>query len=389
MVDFKSLVENNYDYMVEMRRRIHKRPCLSGEEQETSELIASQLEAFEIPYHVDEIGNVIGHLSGAGKGKRIALRADIDALPMQENTGLPFTSEKPGIMHACGHDMHTATLLGAAKAIKSVIDELSGEVFFCFQVGEEQGFGALEVVEYLESHGGVDTCFAIHVDPFSPSGTFALKSGPVFSASTMFEITVTGLGGHGSSPWLSIDPIKPACEMLLRLPSIVPDNFSIFDPIVISPCSIVSGTAANIIPDKAVIKGNIRFYDMKLEEQIKDKIKILIDSISESYGVKADIEYSRHTTPPVINSKECCEEFIKVLSEQGIPFKEILNPYTASDNFSEFLSKYGGIYTYGGVTPPGVENIPFHNAKFSPDETALSTFLRITLAYTFNFLKTV
>ncbi|NLL91829.1 MAG: amidohydrolase [Ruminococcaceae bacterium] len=389
MFDFKSLVESNYDYMVEMRRHIHKRPCLSGDEQETSELIASQLETLKIPYHIDELGNVVGRLSGAEGGKRIALRADIDALPMQEDTNLPYASEKPGIMHACGHDMHTAALLGAARAIKSVIDELSGDVFFCFQVGEEQGFGALEIVDYLESQGGVDTCFAIHVDPFSPSGTFALKSGPVFSASTMFEITVTGLGGHGSAPWLSIDPIKPACEILLRLPSIVPNNFSIFDPVVISPCSIVSGTAANIVPEKAVIKGNIRFYDMKLEEQIKDKIKILIDSISESYGVKAEIEYSAHTVPPVINSKECCEEFVKVLNEQDIPFKKILNPYTASDNFSEFLSKYGGIYTYGGVASLGDEIIPFHNAKFSPDETALSTFLRVTLAYTFDFLKIV
>lgn len=386
MRDYKSLAAGVYEYMVSMRREIHRRPCLTDNERETTEFIAGQMETFGIPYHIDARDNLIGKIEGR-PGRRIALRADTDALPLLEDTGLPFSSQKEGVMHACGHDLHVANLLGTAKVLNENRAELNGTVYVCFQIGEEQSKGAFEVIEYLEKEGGVDGCFGLHVNPDSPTGTIQSRRGALMSGSSLFDIEVTGTGGHGSTPWRSLDPIKPACEMALQIAALPATRFSAFDPITINPCAINSGSAGNIIPGKAYIKGNYRFFRNELYEEIAGAIEAVCEGIAKAYGVTAKLTLSKNHSPPMLNQDRAFERLQRVLNERGIPFSEIPEPWMGSDNYAEYLKRFGGLYCFGGVTAKDSPGYPVHNTKFNPDEKALAVFCETFLAYTDAFLN--
>ena len=214
------------DYMISIRRHFHMYPELSLKEEKTSLRIQQELTEMGIPFDVVGHRNVVGRIEFARPGKRLAIRADIDALPMQEEIDSEFKSTVPGVMHACGHDVHAATLLAAAKCLTEMKDELSGTVYLCFQVAEEiSGGGPQEIIEYLNSKGGVDEVIANHMTPaLDPYVTSAI-SGPANAGNCQWRITVRGRGGHGSRPDLSIDPIRPATEILQKIcsiPSIAP-----------------------------------------------------------------------------------------------------------------------------------------------------------------------
>ena len=386
MKDYKKLARDVFDYMVEARRELHRRPCLTGDERETTEFIAKQMEALGIPYHIDGVNNLIGKIGGR-PGKRIALRADTDALPMVESTGLPFSSEKEGVMHACGHDFHVANLLGAAKVLSENKRELNGIVYLCFQVSEEQSMGAFEVIEYLEKEGGVDGCFGLHVNPDGKTGSIGAKRGAIMAGSSLFEIEINGRGGHGSTPWLSLDPIKPAMETALRIAALPATRFSAFDAITVNPCSIISGSAANIVPDKAVIKGNFRFFRNELYAEIVDAIEAASEGIALSYGVTATLTFAKNHSPPMINRDEAFDRLERVLSAQSIPLEVLSEPWMGADNFAEYLNRFGGLYCFGGVTAENSAAYPVHNVRFNPDERALAVFCEVFLAYTDAFLN--
>lgn len=384
MPDFKKLADDVFDYMVAVRRTIHRRPSITDEEGETRDYIATELEKMGIPFRTDGVNNILATIKGNGS-RRIALRADIDALPMNEDTGLSFRSEKPGAMHACGHDFHIANLLGVAKALSDITEELSGTVFLCFQAGEEQSKHALSLLSMLKEEGGADSCFSMHVTPGEETGVIEYRHGPIMAGCSLFSVEIEGRGGHGSMPWMSKDPLKPAAEMLLRLAALPAIRFSAFDPVVINPCAIEGGTAGNIVPQSAVIRGNIRYFRNELYDKIVDAMREVVENVADSYGVTAKLAMAAEQAPAMVNDDAAVDRLKSVLEKQGIPSVELSEPWMASDNYSEFLRKYGGTYCFGGVTKKGTTPYPIHNPKFNPDEAALKTFCEMFLAYTFAF----
>ena len=380
MRDYVKETNDVFSYMVEVRRHIHEYPCLTDNEYETAKYISDQLTSLGINHCFSEQNNIVAKIEG-NTSKSIAVRADMDALPIEEETFLPFTSKNKGIMHACGHDFHVANLLGLAKVLTKSGTPLNGTVYLCFQVGEEQSKGADDIVNYLNSVGGVETCIGLHVDPSLEVGTVTSKPGALMAGSSLFDITVTGRGGHGSTPWLSSDPIKPACDIVLRIASLAATTFSSFDSIVINPCSIVSGTAGNIVPDTALIKGNIRYFKPGQLEEIVTAITSVIDGIAASYGVTAKLNLSKNQTPVMVASDDAYLRLKKVVDASYYTFEDMLNPWMASDNYSIYLSNYSGIYVFGGVTGKDSNGYSIHTSKFNPDEEALKVFCEIFLRY--------
>lgn len=260
-------------YVIDMRREFHENPELSHHEERTVRRIREELDKLGIPNITVGHNNVIGTLEGGKPGKKIAIRADIDALPVAEANEVPYKSKVEGVMHACGHDGHAAMLLGTAHVLSEIRDQLCGTVYLCFQVAEEIGAGADEIVAYLGSIGGVDQAIGTHLAGGDPAGVINLPDGPMMAGALGFEITVKGVGGHGSRPDRAVDPVKPACDIVLKIAMIPAQYHNPFDTCVVSPCQITAGNKNNIIPETAFIAGNIRFFKYGDGDKIFAKIK--------------------------------------------------------------------------------------------------------------------
>ena len=237
-------------YVIDMRREFHANPEISFQEKRTTARIREELDKIGIPHETVGSGNVVALFDTGRPGKSLAIRADIDALPMDEaDKTTPYCSKVEGVMHSCGHDGHAAMLLGTAKVLTQIKDQLKGKIYLCFQVAEEVGGGAGEIVEYLKQKGGVDGVIGTHLDGGSDAGVIHLPDGPLMAGAQLFEIEVKGVGGHGSRPDKAVDPIKPACDILLKIASIPAQYHNPFDTCVVSPCQIHGGSASNIIPE--------------------------------------------------------------------------------------------------------------------------------------------
>lgn len=383
--DFKLLTEKVRDEMIAFRRDIHEYPELSGQEVRTSRRIAEELEKLNIPYVVDEKRNVIGKLVGEKPGKRIAIRADFDALPLQENTGLPYASKVPGCMHACGHDAHAAGLLGAAKVLAPLRHQLCGTVYFCFQMGEEACQGALEIVAYLEKEGGVDMAVGIHMDSNAPVGQFCCVPGPMMAGAVNWQIKVKGVGGHGSSPWRFVDPIKPLCEIILRITSLSANRITPFEPYIVSPCVLHSGTADNIIPNEAVAAGTVRFYSAQRLEEISAVMESTAKGIAASYGAEAEL-VMKDPCMPVVNDAQAVELGKKVWSDLGYTVQS-REPMAGSDNFGEFLNKYKGFYCFSGAAIPDRPAANGHTPEYAIDENGIIANTAFLTTFVYRFLS--
>ena len=368
--EIRALAQEQQEYMVALRRELHRHPEVAGEEAWTSARIAAELEQIGIPYVVDERRSIIARIAGGRPGKKLALRADIDALPMAEATGLPYASEIPGVMHACGHDAHAAGLMGAARLLWPLRSQLAGEVFLCFQIGEELGYGAPEIIRYLKEQGGVDFVAGIHLMPDWEPGTFICQSGPLMAGVNGWEITVTGKGGHGSAPWNTVDPIRPAAEILLRLGAVQGTRRSAFEQFVISPCIFSAGTARNIIPDTALISGTNRFFSSEQKMQLSELMNQTAQNIAASYGAQAEL-VEGPPTMAVVNDPDAAALAASVVRQIGGAVQQA-TPLLASDNMGDYLQAFPGIYVFAGSAPWEGERLPIHNAGYSPNEDALS-----------------
>ena len=256
------------------RREIHRHPELMYQERRTSALVAKRLEELEIDVQtgVGETG-VIGLLRGARPGKTVLLRADMDALPIDEQNDNEYCSENHGVMHACGHDGHTAMLLGVARLLSDSRNDFAGSVKFMFQRAEEGGAGALKMIEQgLLEDPHVDAAFALHVDPFNYVGKIALRAGPAMAAADRFTITVHGKGGHAARPHYAVDPVVVAAHIVTALQSIVSREVDPNLQAVITVGSITSGTAFNVIPDNATLSGTVRTYVPELRSLIERRL---------------------------------------------------------------------------------------------------------------------
>ena len=375
-MDIHELVKKHEAYLLALRRHFHRHPELSHREFETAARIRAELEAMGLPY--DAVGGTgtVAWLETGRPGKAMAFRADIDALPMNEEIDWEFRSQTPGVMHACGHDVHTATLLAAAKCLCEQKDALTGTVFFCFENAEEiAGGGAADMVEYLKSRGGVDRVISNHmagaVAPFCGSA----RSGAANAGNCHWRVTVRGRGGHGSRPDEAVDPIRIACRILDRLTQIPSNHHDPFDPLVISPCVIRGGTAFNIIPDECVIEGNLRYFSVPALDQVLAQMDRIAGGIAESEGAEATVERISSCLP-VVNDPAISEKCREIMEKSGIRVETPELPAMASDDFAVFLAAFPGCYVNIGARSdrPDASPVP-HNSRFFLDE---SGFLPIT-----------
>ena len=372
------------DYIVGIRREIHMYPELRFEEFRTSELIVDELKSLGIEvFRVSGTG-VVGVIRGRGD-VTVALRADMDALPIQEENDVPYRSRVLGKMHACGHDAHVAMLLGAAKVLVSIKDYLAGNVKLIFQPAEEGGAGAKKLVEegVLE---GVKAIFGLHVWSELPSGVIATRGGPMNASATSFMIRVKGLGGHAAHPELTKDPTTPAVDIYNAIQKVVTRNVDPFTPIVISTPRFEGSNASNVIPDEVRIYGTLRVFDLSLRDKVLKRVEDIVKYYSLAWGCEGTLEITEVSYPPVVNTPELADFTLRVASKLGEVREAPMS--MGAEDFSYYLEKVPGVFIILGIKNEEKGIIyPHHHPKFNVDEDILwrGTALHVLLAY--NYLR--
>ncbi|NLS45673.1 MAG: amidohydrolase [Firmicutes bacterium] len=371
--DFLRLAKGIEHDLIMIRRDIHQNPELGNEETRTSRLIAENLEKLGIEVKMGEGGiGVIGSFNVSDNSPVICLRADMDAIPVQENTGLPYESKVPGVMHACGHDIHCAVVLGAAEILSKYGNQLDGGVRFIFQPAEEIDLGAKAMLEQgvLEDPKPIGI-FGLHVWPGITLGKVGIQSGAVMAAIDSFDVTFEGASAHGAEPHLGHDALLAASMSVVALQRIVSRTINPRDPAVITVGSMKSGAARNIIADSAYLSATVRTLDENVRASIKASVHKTISGCSDACDVNACIDYTEEL-PVLVNSQEmsdiALESAKRVLGENCITKIE---PSMTGDDFALYAERIPGCYIFMGVTPHGHEIIPLHNPKFNPDEKVI------------------
>ncbi|WP_223066886.1 amidohydrolase [Paenibacillus caui] len=362
--------ENDYGKFVEIRRHLHQHPELSGEEFETTRFIRSRLAeaGIRITDYPLKTG-LVAEVGGLKEGPVIALRADIDALPVQEETGLSFASLVPGKMHACGHDFHTAALIGAAYVLKRRESELKGSVRLVFQPAEEKAKGAQQVLDSgaLE---GVAAIFGMHNKPDLPVGTIGIKSGPLMAAADGFIVEVDGKSTHAAVPEAGLDPIVAASQIVTALQSIVSRNVGSGESAVISVTKFHSGTAWNVVPGRAVLEGTIRTFEENVRLRVLERFQQVVEGTAAAFGASASVRLIGGP-PPVHNDEALARLGEEVAAEAG--FQAVTPvPSPAGEDFAVYQRRLLGLFVFMGTA--GTHE--WHHPAFNLDEAALPVSIR-------------
>lgn len=382
-------ISTDLSYLVETRRYLHKNPELSMREFNTAAFIRNELERFGIKYRsVGETGT-FARIEGRAPGKTVLLRADIDALPVLEKTGLPFASENVGVMHACGHDFHTAALLGAAKALNERRDTFSGTVLLAFQQAEESQHGS----KFFVNEGltkGYDRAFGIHISSAFPAGKIAMTRGTDAASCDYFKITLRGRSAHISKPHLGNDALAAAADLALKLPAIQSRCLDPLENSVIGIGKLTAGTSYNIVAAEAVLEGTIRTLSREAQEFLQQKVQETAEATAAVYNVTAEVEIETFAIP-VINDDTAFDEAYsaaaRVVGEENIITDQKLIMGFGADDFSEFQRYSKGVYVHVG-TANSTENsqLPLHSDRLAPDESALGIMQRLHLEYALSVL---
>ena len=354
------------------RRDFHKHPELGFEEHRTAKVIADKLQSYGIKVRTG-IGKtgVIGDLIGKTEGKTIALRADMDALPVQETSDVIYKSQNNGVMHACGHDGHMAMLLGAAKILSQSKDRLSGNIRFIFQPAEEEEGGA----RYMIADGcleNVDEIYGMHLWNFQPYGEIGVKSGAIMAAADIFDIAIKGVGGHGAAPQGTVDAIVTASNLIMSLQTIVSRNTDPLESTVITVGKIEGGNGFNIIADEVKLRGTVSAMTEENRLMVKTRMLEIIDGVAKSTGAIIEIDY-QDGYPPTINDVDASQVVVQATNK--IVSKEAIEPYLTmgAEDFSYYLQKIPGCFFFIGSAPSDKEpmSVPHHCSHFDIDERAL------------------
>lgn len=386
-----SIPETEYDKIeskvIEWRRDIHEHPELSNREFETAKKIAAHLQSLGIETQtgVGKTG-VVGILKGDHPGKTVALRADIDALPVTEQNDLPFKStieteflgSKTGVMHACGHDTHTAILMGVAEILSQHTDKINGTVKFIFQPAEEgpppgeEGGAALMIKEGVLKNPDVDAIFGLHINAATPVGTIRYKPEGTMAAVERFVINVKGVQAHGSAPWSGVDPILISAKIIDGLQTIISRNAELTESAsVITVGKITSGVRFNIIPETAEMIGTVRTLDPDNKKLILDRMRELVPQIAKAYGGEATIEIQNNTAI-TYNDPQLTSEMLPTLKKvAGEGNVELVKATTGGEDFSFFQEKVPGLYFFLGGMPKDAEPTRHHTPGFFVDESGL------------------
>ncbi|PGM63387.1 hydrolase [Bacillus cereus] len=351
--------------LISIRRHLHEYPELSYEEFETTKAIKNWLEEANITIIDSNLETgIIAEISGNKNGPVVALRADIDALPIQEETDLPYTSKIHGKMHACGHDFHTAAMLGAAYLLKEKESSLNGTVRFIFQAAEESGNGACKVVEagHLKN---VQAIFGMHNKPDLPVGTIGIKEGPLMAGVDRFEIEIHGVGTHAAVPDAGVDPIVASSQIVMALQTIVSRNISSSHNAVVSVTNIHSGNTWNVIPEKATLEGTVRTFQAETREKIPALMERIIKGVSDALGVKTEFRF--YPGPPAVqNDKVLTALSIQIADQMSLNVISP-NPSMAGEDFSFYQQETPGSFVFMGTN--GTHE--WHHPAFTVDEKAL------------------
>jgi amidohydrolase/hippurate hydrolase len=371
------------DHVTDIRRRIHQNPELGFEEFETSGLIQHELKKLKIeqvPIGVKTgvVGIIPGH--GEGPDRVTALRADIDALPIQERTGLSYASRNNGVMHACGHDGHTAVLLGVAQLLSRMRDEFSGVVKLIFQPAEEVLGGAKAMVEAGALRDPlVDTVVALHGWPGVETGKIGFFAGPYMASADKFTVRVRGKGGHGAYPHTSSDPVLASAHAVVAFQKIVSREIDALDHVVVSVCTLEGGNAFNVIPEEVSFSGTVRCQKERVRKNIKDRMDRIMQGVSTMFGCGYELDYV-DGVPPLVNDSDTISRIVEAADlalGKGHALK-LDRPAMSSEDFSIMIkgAKRGAFFRLG-ITNPGDDPMILHNDRFDFNDEALPTGIAV------------
>jgi amidohydrolase len=382
-------IERSREILVALRRDFHRHPELSFEERRTAEIVAERLHRGKLQVRTG-LGRtgVVGVLHGDRPGRTIAWRADIDALPLTETFEAPFASSSPDIMHACGHDGHTAIAITLAEILSRRRAELPGTAVFVFQPAEEV-FGGAEpmIAAGALENPRVDEVYGLHLTTQTAVGQVDIMTGPAMASADFFDVIITGRGGHGAYPHLSIDPITAAANILLGLQNLVSREVSAHERAVLTVGQIVGGTKHNIIPASAVMRGSLRTFNEAVRTQIKGRLADYAADIARAYRAEARLTFTGEGCPAVVNHapqtafvRECAAVELGAGALHDGP------PVMASDDMSLFLQQRPGCYFRVGIAPAGGGSYPHHAPEFQMNEDGLPVGLRLGLSVMLNAL---
>ncbi|CAL9339621.1 N-acetylcysteine deacetylase [Streptomyces sp. enrichment culture] len=367
--------------IVAVRRRLHRAPEVGLNLPRTQRTVLDALGGLGLTVTTgDRLTSVTAVLEGARPGPTVLLRGDMDALPQQEDTGLEFASEVPGAMHACGHDLHTAMLVGAARLLAERRAQLAGRVLFMFQPAEETDGGARYMIEegLLETPdgAGIVAAFALHVTTRFESGTVRLRPGPTFAASDQIHLTVRGRSGHASAPHTALDPIPVACEIVQALQTLATRSVHVFDPAVITIASVHAGTTTNIIPETAELHGTFRTLTPETRRRVREGVERVARHVAAAHGADVDVNLIEGY-PPVVNDPDVAgtvrDTAAALLGADLV--EELPEPYMGAEDFSYVLRRVPGVMAFLGARRPGTsaEEAPdCHSNRVVFDEPALA-----------------
>lgn len=367
---------------VALRRDLHRHPELAFREHRTSDIVAQRLATYgyEVTRQVGETG-VVGVLRKRNGTKRLALRADMDALPIAEQTGLDHASRNPGVMHACGHDGHTAVLLAAAKALAGC--DFAGTLTLVFQPAEEIGAGARRLLaEGLFERFPVDAIFGMHNWPGEKLGQLGFVPGPAMAAIDRALIRIVGKGGHGAAPHETVDPVVAASSVVLTLQSVVARNVNPLEAAVVTVGSIRGGEASNVIPDGVDLKLTIRSFSPDVRDRLEQRIRAIVHAQSESFGATAEIDYARGL-PALVNhvAETTFARDVALHAFGPAQVSEVVRPRMAGEDFAHYLRSRPGCFVFIG----NGDSPPLHNAGYDFDDAVIgpaATFwVRLALSF--------
>jgi amidohydrolase len=358
--------------VTELRRAIHRRPELGFEENETAALVERELDALEIAHRRIAKTGVVARIDGRVGGRVVGLRADMDALPILEKTGLPYASEIDGKMHACGHDAHTAMLLGAASELQSQRDELAGSVVLIFQPAEEGPGGALPMIEAgaLEDPA-VEAIAMLHVDSRLDVGTIGIVPGPVNASADELYVIVRGVGGHGAYPHSAVDAIPAAAAIVIALQNVVAREIDPLASAVVTIGTISGGYRNNVIADEVKMSGTLRAHDPAVRDALEERVRRIVAGVAAAYNVDAQVQVVRGY-PPVVNDEPLAQRFAEYVRANSSLRVERPQPTMGGEDFAYFAQRVPGLLIRLGVRSESSGAVhPAHSPLFRIDEEAL------------------